>query len=234
MAGDVAGGRAGTLPGPVNRSNDSGSHCFSLKEVIVKARWFVPALLLAAAPAPAQAQFAIDLLVGPNWSSISNVPSNVPSQVPAGTTSSSDIGYFLGGRVRFGKSLFYVAPGLYYQYQSFILNGSSTAANISDNIGLSSFQIPLEVGVNLNAKIVAFQLGVAGTMTLNTSVNNNEWGATKDGTNNTRWGWMLTGSARILILDVNLAWQRDFTNTFKNDANGGKLGQFRVGFGIGF
>jgi hypothetical protein len=199
-------------------------------EALVKARWFAPVLLLAAAPAPAHAQFAIDLLVGPNWSSISNVP----SQVPVGTTSSSDIGYFLGGRVRFGKSLFYVAPGLYYQYQSFNLNGSSTAANINDNIGLSSFQIPLEVGVNLNAKIVAVQLGLAGTMTLNTSVNNNDWDATKDDTNNTRWGWMLTGSARILMLDVNLAWQQDFTNTFKDDSNGGKLGQFRLGIGIGF
>jgi hypothetical protein len=45
---------------------------------------------------------------------------------------------------------------------------------------------------------------------------------------------MLTGSARILILDVNLAWQSDFTDTFKDDANGGKLSQFRVGIGIGF
>jgi hypothetical protein len=176
----------------------------------------------------AQAQFAIDLLVGPNWSSISDVP----SQLPSGTTTSSDIGYFLGGDVRFGH-LLYVSPGLYYQYQSFKLDGN-TAVDISDNIGISSFQVPLEVGVNLNAKIVAFQLGVGGTMTFNTSVNSNDWDATKDDTNNTRWGWILTGSARILMLDVNLTYQQDFTDTFKNDTNGGKLSQFRVGLGIGF
>jgi len=191
----------------------------------MKARWFAPALLLATVTAPAQAQFAIELLVGPNWSSISEVPAGAP----AGSTSSSDVGYFLGGQIRFGQML-YVAPGLDYQYQSFKL--ASTA--ISDNIGISSFMIPLEVGVNLNAKVVAIQLGVAGTMTLNSSVSDNAFGATKDDTNNTRWGWMLTGSARILMLALNLAWQQDFTDTFKDDPTGAKLSQFRVGIGIGF
>ena len=94
--------------------------------------------------------------------------------------------------------------------------------------------IPLEVGVNIDAKVVAFQIGVAGTLALNSSVNDNEFGVTKDDTNNTRWGWMLSGSARILMLALNLAWQQDFTDTFKNDPTGAKLSQFRVGIGIGF
>jgi hypothetical protein len=191
----------------------------------MKARWFAPALLLAALASPAQAQFAIDLTVGPNWSSISEVP----EQLPAGTTKSSDVGYFLGGRVRFGHMLF-ISPGLYYQYQSVKFE----TPGASDNIGISSFQVPLEVGVNLNAKIVAVQLGVAGTMTLNSSVSDNDFGANKDDTNNTRWGWMLDGSVRILLLDINLQYQQDFTNTFKDDGAGAKLSQFRVGIGIGF
>lgn len=191
----------------------------------MKARWFAPALLLAALASPAQAQFAIDLSIGPNWSSISSVPAGVPT----GSTTSSDIGYFLGGRIRFGH-LLYVAPGLNYQYQSFKVESPS----ISDNIGISSFMIPLEVGVNLNAKIVAIQLGVAGTVAFNTSVNDNEFGVTKDNTNNTRWGWMLNGSARILMLELNLAYQQDFTETFNYVNNGGTLSQFRVGIGIGF
>lgn len=196
----------------------------------MKARWFAPALLLAAVTAPAQAQFAIDLTVGPNWSSLSDVP----SQLPAGSTKSSDIGYFLGGRVRFGHMLF-ISPGLYYQYQSVKLATPTTVTpTLSDNIGISSFQVPLEVGVNLNAKIVAIQLGVAGTMTFNSSVSDNDFGADKDDTNNTRWGWMLDGSVRILMLDINLQYQQDFTDTFKNDDAGAKLSQFRVGIGIGF
>ena len=191
----------------------------------MKARWFAPALLLATVTAPAHAQFAINLLVGPNWSSISEVPAGVPP----GGTSSSDVGYFLGGNIRFGH-LLYVAPGLNYQYQSFKVETTS----LSDNIGISSFMIPLEVGVNIDAKVVAFQIGVAGTLTLNSSVNDNEFGATKDDTNNTRWGWMLSGSARILMLALNLGWQQDFTDTFKDDPTGAKLSQFRVGIGIGF
>jgi hypothetical protein len=191
----------------------------------MKARWFAPALLLATVASPAQAQFAIDLTVGPNWSSISEVP----EQLPAGTTKSSDVGYFLGGRIRFGH-MFFISPGFYYQYQSVKFE----TPVINDNIGISSFQIPLEVGVNLNAKVVAVQLGVAGTAAFNTSVNDNEFGATKDNTNNTRWGWMLDGSVRILMLELNLQYQQDFTDTFKDDGAGAKLSQFRVGIGIGF
>ena len=193
----------------------------------MKARWFAPALLLATITVPAQAQFAIDITVGPNWSSISEVPAGAP----AGSTKSSDIGYFLGGRIRFGH-LLYIAPGLDYQYQSFKL--ASTVPSINDNIGISSFMIPAEVGVNLDAKVLAIQLGVAGTVAFNSSVNDNEFGATKDDTNNTRWGWMLNAGARILMLQVNLQYQADFTDTFKDDPTGAKLSQFRVGLGIGF
>ncbi len=193
----------------------------------MKARWFVPALLLATITAPAQAQFAIELTVGPNWSSISSVPAGAP----AGSTKESDVGYFLGGRLRFGH-LFYVAPGLDYQYQSFKIG--STTPEINDNIGISSFMVPLEVGVNLDLKVVAVQLGVDGTVAFNSSINDNEFGVNKDDTNNTRWGWMLNAGARILMLQLNLQYQADFTDTFKNDPTGAKLSQFRIGLGIGF
>lgn len=192
----------------------------------MKARWLVPALLLVTVAAPAQAQFAIDITVGPNWSSLSAVPGNIP-----GASESSDVGYFVGGRIRFGH-MFYISPGLDYQYQSVKLE--TTAPSISDNIGISSFMIPLEVGVNLNAKVVAVQLGVAGTLSLNSSVNDNAFLITKDETNNTRWGWMLNGSARILMLQLNLQYQADFTDTFKDDPAGAKLSQFRLGIGVGF
>jgi len=197
----------------------------------MKARWFVPALLLATITAPAQAQFAIELTVGPNWSSISAVPADAP----AGSTKESDVGYFLGGRIRFGH-LFYIAPGLDYQYQSFKLNSTSTSPELNDNIGISSFMVPLEVGVNLDAKILAVQLGVAGTVAFNSSVSDNDFDswANKDNTNNTRWGWMLNAGARILMLQLNLQYQADFTDTFKDDPTGAKLSQFRIGLGIGF
>lgn len=191
----------------------------------MKARWFVPALLLATVTAPAQAQFAIELTVGPNWSSISAVP----AVAPAGSTEESDVGYFLGGSIRFGH-LFYIAPGLNYQYQSFKLG--STVAN--DNIGISSFMVPLEVGANLDLKVIAVQLGVAGTVAFNSSVGENEFGVTKDNTNNTRWGWMLSAGARVLMLQLNLQYQADLTDTFKDDPTGAKLSQFRIGLGIGF
>lgn len=198
----------------------------------MKARWFVPAALLLATAAPAQAQFAIDLAVGPNWTSLSTAPT--------GFTTSSDVGYFVGGRIRFPfASLFYISPGVDYQYQSFFLN-SAADVDLQDNVGVSSFMIPLELGVNLNAKIVAIQLGVAGTAAFNTSINDNDWDVTKDITNNTRWGYMLHGSARILALVVDLSWQQDLTQAFKggttisgSPSGDGKLSQFRVGIGIG-
>ena len=201
------------------------------KTLLMKAQWLAPAILLAALTAPAQAQFAIDLTVGPNWTSI--------SAAPIGFSKSSDVGYFVAGRIRFGH-LLYVAPGLNYQYQSFIYNDAATLS-VEDNIGISSFMIPVEVGVNLNAKIVAVQLGVAGTVAFNTSINDNEFSVGKDMTTNTRWGWMLSGSARVLAFVLTLQWQQDLTNTFKGaqtiggmPAGDGKMSQFRLGFGVGF
>lgn len=197
----------------------------------MKFRTFAPFILLAGVAAPAQAQFAIDVTAGPNWTSI--------SAAPIGFSKSSDIGYFVGGKIRFGH-LLYVAPGLNYQYQSFFYNDGGTF-DINDNIGISSFMIPVEVGVNLNAKIVAVQLGVAGTVAFNTSVNDNQFGVDKDETTNTRWGYMLSGSARVLAFVLTLQWQQDLTQTFKGaetilgvPAGDGKMSQFRLGFGIGF
>ena len=201
------------------------------KTLLMKAQWLAPAMLLAALTSPAQAQFAIDLTVGPNWTSI--------SAAPIGFSKSSDVGYFVAGRIRFGH-LLYVAPGLNYQYQSFIYNDAATLS-VEDNIGISSFMIPVEVGVNLNAKIVAVQLGVAGTVAFNTSINDNEFGVDKDMTTNTRWGWMLSASGRVLAFVLTLQWQQDLTNTFKGaqtiggmPAGDGKMSQFRLGFGVGF
>jgi hypothetical protein len=196
----------------------------------MKARWFAPDLLLTTMAAPAEAQFAIDLTVGPNFTTLSSSP--------AAYNSSSDVGYFLGGNIRFGH-LFYVAPGLFYQYQAVNLAGTASGA-VSDNLGISSFMIPLTVGVNLNAAIVAVRLGVAGTVAFNTSVNDNPF-VTKDQMNNTRWGYMLSGGVKILALLIDLSWQQDLTQAFAtgttvngNAAGDGKLGQFRVGLGVGF
>lgn len=196
-------------------------------------RWLAPAVLLTAVTAPAQGQVAIDLLVGPNWSSI--------SAAPVGWDKSSDIGWFAGGQVRIGK-MFYVAPGFYYQYQSFILNPTPGNEATEDNVPITSLMFPLGVGVNLNAKVVAIQLSAAGTVAFNTKVGDNSFDATKDfTTNNTRWGYMLSAGARILMLDLNLSWQNDLTQAFKGattlsgvPSGDGKISQFRLGLGIGF
>lgn len=196
----------------------------------MKRLWFAPALLLAAFATPAHAQFSIDLEVGPNFTTLSSAPATY--------NSSSDVGYFLGGDIRFGH-LFYLAPGLYYQYQSVNLSGDLAGA-ISDNLGIKSFMIPLEVGVNLNAKVVAIRLGVAGTVAFNTGISDNNYGLEKPEFNNTRWGYMFSASARILAFVLDLSWQQDLTQAFKSTttiagvpAGDGKLGQFRVGIGVG-
>jgi hypothetical protein len=191
---------------------------------------FAPALLLAALATPAHAQFAVDLYVGPNFTTLSTSPSAY--------NSSSDVGYFLGGDVRFGH-LFYIAPGVNYQYQAVNLAGT-TEGLVNGSLGVKSFMIPLEVGVNLNAKVLAVRLGVAGTLAFNTGVNDNDFGVTKSDMNNTRWGYMFVAGVRLLAFQLNLSWQQDFTQAFVststvqgNPSGDGKLGQFRLGFGIG-
>jgi len=103
----------------------------------------------------------------------------------------------------------------------------------SDGIGVSSFMIPLQVGVDVDLKILGAELGVGPTLTFNTSVGDNDLGIVKDDLNNTRFGGLVSAKAYVLFIGGFIGYQFDFTEAVKN-GNGGGFNQWMFGLGVNF
>lgn len=185
-------------------------------------RWLLALSLGIAAPAAAQAPgLNVDIRAGVNITGIGNAPEGVET--------SDDLGYFVGGDIRFGK-FFFVQPGLYYQHQTVNFDlGDGT----SDGLGVSSFMIPLQVGVDVDLKLLGAELGVGPTLTFNTSVGDNDLDIVKDDLNNTRFGGLVSAKAYVLFIGGFIGYQFDFTEAVKNGGGGG-FNQWMFGLGVNF
>ena len=173
--------------------------------------------------APAAAQVPgldIDIRFGGSSSNLSETPTNFDD-------SNSELGYFVGGDLRFGK-FFFVQPGFYYQHQVVGLTQNTQ----SGNVGISSIMIPLQVGVNVDLKVVEAELGIGPTVAFNTSIGDNDFGLVKDNFNNTRFGGLASANLRVLFLTAWVGYQFDGTQTIK-DGNA-KLNQWMFGLGFNF
>ena len=184
-------------------------------------RWLLALSLGIAAPAAAQAPgLDVDLRAGVNITSIGDAPEGVETD--------DDLGYFVGGDIRFGK-FFFIQPGLYYQHQTVNFDNGLD----SDGIGVSSFMIPLQVGVDVDLKIPGAEIGVGPTLTFNTSVGDNDLGIVKDDLNNTRFGGLVSAKAYVLFIGGFIGYQFDFTEAVK-DGGGGGFNQWMFGLGVNF
>jgi hypothetical protein len=184
--------------------------------------WLLALSLAMAAPAAAQVPgLDVDLRAGVNITSLGDAPSGVET--------SDELGYFVGGDLRFGK-FFFIQPGLYYQRQSVNFNDND---GTSDGIGVSSFMIPLQVGVDVDLKLFGAEIGVGPTLTFNTSVGDNDFDIVKDNLNNTRFGGLISAKAYVLFIGGFIGYQFDFTEAFK-DANAGGFNQWMFGLGVNF
>jgi hypothetical protein len=173
--------------------------------------------------APAAAQVPgldVDIRAGVNLTTLGDAPAEYESD--------TDLGYFVGGDVRFGK-LFFVQPGFYYQHQTVEL----TSGSLSDGIGVSSIMIPLQVGVDVDLKLLGAELGIGPTFTFNTSVGDNDFGIEKDNLNSTRVGGLISAKAYVLFIGGFIGYQFDFTEAFK-DADAGGFNQWMFGLGVNF
>lgn len=189
----------------------------------MKVRSLLVALALGgAAPAAAQVPgLDIDLRAGVNITDISDAPNGFVDK-------SSELGWFIGGDVKFPfAGLFYVEPGLYYQHQTVDLDDGAN----SDGLGIRSFMIPVQAGVNIDLKVVGAEVGIGPTLTFNTSVGGNDFDLEKDQLNNTRFGGMISGKVKVLFIGAWIGYQFDFTEAVKN-GGGGKLNQWLFGLGI--
>jgi hypothetical protein len=176
------------------------------------------------APAAAQAPgINLDLRAGVNVTTLGDAPEE-------GTVTESDLGYFIGGDVRFGK-FFFIQPGLYYQQQT--VKFENTTLGTSDGIGVSSIMIPLQVGVDVDLKLLGAEIGVGPTLTFNTSVGDNDFDVDKDNLNGTRFGGLVSAKAYVLFIGGFIGYQFDFTEAFK-DSDAGGFNQWMLGLGVNF
>jgi len=190
-------------------------------------RFHVCLLALAlgvAAPVAAQVPgLDIDIRFGGSSSNLSETPVDFED-------SNAEIGYFVGGDLRFGK-FFFVQPGLYYQHQVVGLTPQGVDAE-SSNLGISSIMIPVQVGVNVDLKVVEAELAFGPTLAFNTSVGDNDFGIVKDNTNNTRFGALASANVRVLFFTVWGGYQFDATEAIKDEK--AKLNQWMLGLGFNF
>lgn len=184
--------------------------------------WLALSLVMAV-PAAAQVPgLDIDVRAGGSSSGLTETPGDLEY-----TDSNREVGWFVGGDLKFG-SFFFVQPGLYYQHQAF---GLSTSTQ-SDGVGVSSIMIPLQVGVDVDLKVVSLELGVGPTLAFNTSIGDNAFGLVKDDFNNTRVGGLVSAKFAVLFIGAWVGYQYDFTDALKG--GGGNMNQWMLGLGFNF
>ncbi|HEX5631599.1 MAG TPA: outer membrane beta-barrel protein [Gemmatimonadales bacterium] len=178
--------------------------------------------LVVAGTAPAAAQVPgldIDLRIGANSTSFSETPVEFEDR-------NANTNYFVGGDIRFG-GLFFIQPGLYYQKQGFEFEGD--AEGNDQSIGISSFMIPVQVGVNLDIPLIALEMAAGPTVTFNTESDN----LPKEELNNTRFGALVSAKIDVLFIGAWVGYQWDFTDTSDGGFDG-HMSQWMVGIGINF
>ena len=103
----------------------------------------------------------------------------------------------------------------------------------SDGIGVSSIMIPLQVGIDVDLKIIGAEVGIGPTLTFNTSVGDNAFGLEEGDLNGTRVGGLLSAKVHVAFLGGFVGYQVDVTDAFKGVGSGG-FNQWMFGLGVNF
>jgi len=181
--------------------------------------------LVLGLPAMAAAQ-QIQLGVGATLTQVSELTDGYDA-------SSGDVGYTLGGNLRFGKVLS-LSPGLYWQQLRFDFKDEQ--AGTSEVLGLTGFQVPVLVGLGLDLKVVAARIYAGPSVTFLTSVTDNQFGLEKAAFKSTSFGGQIGVSVDVLMLAIDVSQEIPFTDVFESATpyGAGKLGVTRVGLAFRF
>jgi len=96
-------------------------------------------IAVCAAPLLLHAQMAINPQVGVNWTKLTDAPS--------GSDYTADVGFMVGGDLRFGSRL-YVQPGVFYVSTATAIKTGNTVT-LDDDLVLSFLKLKALVGYNL-------------------------------------------------------------------------------------
>lgn len=169
----------------------------------------------AVAVAPALARPTINPQAGITWT-------NLTSTDDLDIKDEGRLGYALGGQVRFGGRA-YIAPGLFYQRTALEASLIDTVGvgDITDVVGTNAFYIPVHFGISLSPSPgqAGLRLYVGPSVTIVTSVGDNEFGAEKDDYESTIFGGVLGAGVDISSLTLDLNYEIGLSTVLKADDN---------------
>ncbi len=168
---------------------------------------------LALAVTPAQARPKINAQAGATWTNLTSVGDlNLEDE--------GRLGYALGGQVRFGGNQ-YVAPGLFYQRTALEASVADTIGigDITDVVGTNALYIPVHFGISLSPSPdqAGLRLYAGPSLTIVTSVADNDFGIVKDDYESTIFGGVLGVGADVSTLTLDLNYDIGLSNVFKDD-----------------
>lgn len=174
----------------------------------------LPALALVTAVPAGAKSFVINPQGGVVGSNLSSDVSDLDDR--------ARLGYALGGQVRFGGKG-YVAPGIFWQHTSLEATtvDDATLEEVTDDLEVSSLQIPVHLGYNLGGGMGAgsfgFRLYGGPSLTMVTQVKDNAFLITKDDYEDTIFGAQLGAGFDIATLTFDANYEFGLTNVFKAD-----------------
>lgn len=144
----------------------------------------------------------------------------------------ADLGYQIGINYKRGK-FFYWQAGLKYTYAQYKLK---TSSSVEDNLGVSSFEVPLTAGVNFLAfvnRLVALRLFVSGVPSFTMDVKENSLGINKDNVNSFIFYGQGGLGINVAFFVIETGYNYGFQDLLKNNIDS-KPGQFFVNVGFRF
>jgi hypothetical protein len=145
---------------------------------------------------------------------------NLTSTDDLDITDKGRLGYALGGQARFGGRV-YIAPGLFYQRTALEASLIDTVGvgDITDVVGTNAFYIPVHFGINLSPSPgqAGLRLYAGPSVTVVTSVGDNEFGAEKDDYESTIFGGVLGAGVDVSSLTLDLNYEVGLSTVLKAD-----------------
>lgn len=145
---------------------------------------------------------------------------------------SSDLGYIIGAKYKRGR-FFYWELGARYNRANYTLNPKDGDYETEDNIGVSSLDIPINVGINLlsvTERILGLRIFIGAVPTFVLSSPDNNFNITKDNLNS----FMMYGQAGlgvdIAFFFIEAGINYGFSDVIKADTSKPYQGFVNLGF----
>lgn len=134
-------------------------------------------------------------------------------------SSSSQVGFQGGGKVRFGGP-FYIDGGILWG----VNGGSIDDGTISDDVMTTNIRFPVTFGVRvLRARVLDLRFFLGGVFDAVSSVQDNDFGIVEDDVKSSAFSGRVGAGLDVAILAFDLAYEFGFSDSFEQSAGLGSV-----------